>query len=341
MNQLFPFDLPAFDLPAVDLSAVLRRTLGLSCLAWALTAQAAVWPEQFAGAKLLSAKPAALSDQQLWTEYGLQESEQADYGKFKTTAYRLQDPTAAMAAFDWQRPAEARKSELGKLAVATSDGALLVHGNYLLKFEGIVPKVDQVGAVIQSLARLDQSPLPALPDELPSQNLVANSTRYVIGPVSLNRFAPQVPPSVAALHLGTEAAVGTFTTPSGEIRMALFSYPTPNIARERLVEFQKLSGTIAKRSGPLVAVALNVPNPDDAEKLLALVKYQASISWNEYVPTRRDNIGDLILTIFELTGVLILFAAASGLAFGWFRVLVRKANKNDEEVMISLGLNRN
>ena len=34
-------------------------------------------------------------------------------------------------------------------------------------------------------------------------------------------------------------------------------------------------GNIVKRSGPLVAVVLNPPDADAAERLLALVKYQA------------------------------------------------------------------
>ncbi len=54
------------------------------------------------------------------------------------------------------------------------------------------------------------------------------------------------------------------------------------------------------------------------------MRYQATITWSEYVPSRRDNIGDLILNIFTLTGVLLLFCAAAGLAFGGFKVFARR-----------------
>src|SRR5512133_1803761 len=58
-------------------------------------AQAAIWPEEFAGARRASAQPAVLSDRAIWDEYGLKESEtaafEADGRKFTATAWRLQD----------------------------------------------------------------------------------------------------------------------------------------------------------------------------------------------------------------------------------------------------------
>ena len=72
------------------------------------SAQAGIWPQQFGAAKRLSVGTVKISDQKLWTEYGLQEAEQAQYEsgaqKFRAVAYRLQDSTAALGAFDWQRP---------------------------------------------------------------------------------------------------------------------------------------------------------------------------------------------------------------------------------------------
>ena len=43
--------------------------------------------------------------------------------------------------------------------------------------------------------------------------------------------------------------------------MLIFNYPTPNIARQQLAEFEKLSGAVAKRSGPMVAVVLSPSTP--------------------------------------------------------------------------------
>ena len=122
------------------------------------------------------------------------------------------------------------------------------------------------------------------------------------------------------------------------MKLATFSYPTPNIARERLAEMQKLPGAIAKRTGPLVAVILSPPNADDAERLLSQVKYQASITWSEYVPSRRDNIGNLIINAFILIGVLLAFSTVAGLAFGGFRVLQRRGRAEDPEALTVIDL---
>src|SRR5262249_54029690 len=60
-------------------------------------AGAGIWPDQFGPGRRVSAKPVTLSEQKLWSEYGFQESEQAQYEagpqKFTAIAYRLQDST--------------------------------------------------------------------------------------------------------------------------------------------------------------------------------------------------------------------------------------------------------
>ena len=86
-----------------------------------------------------------------------------------------------------------------------------------------------------------------------------NSERYILGPDGLAKFAPGIPPSVAAFHLGAEAQVAAFRAPAGEIRLAIFDYPTPQMAIQQYDGFAKLPGMMAKRSGPLVAVVLPEP----------------------------------------------------------------------------------
>jgi len=85
-------------------------------------------------------------------------------------------------------------------------------------------------------------------------------------------------------------------------------------------------------------VILSPPNADDAERLLSQVRYQASISWSQYVPSRRDNIGDLIVNAFTLIGVLLAFATVAGLAFGGLRMLARRSRKGDPDAMTVLHL---
>ena len=160
-----------------------------------------------------------------------------------------------------------------------------------------------------------------------------------MGPVGLEKFDPGIPPSTAAFHVGAEGQLGTFLTPKGEMKLAIFSYPTPQIARERLVDFQRISGAVAKRTGPLVAVILAPASPDDAERLLAQVRYEPSITWSERIPTRRDNIGDLVINAFELIGILLAFCVFAGLSYGGIRTFRRRSGPaGGAEAVISLHL---
>jgi hypothetical protein len=54
---------------------------------------------------------------------------------------------------------------------------------------------------------------------------------------------------------------------------------------------------------------------------------------DEYVPSRRDNIGHLIITAFELIGILLVFSAVAGLSFGGWRVFRRKKGAEPEAVI--------
>jgi hypothetical protein len=123
------------------------------------------------------------------------------------------------------------------------------------------------------------------------------------------------------------------------MKLAIFSYPTPQIARERLVDFQRISGAMVKRAGPLVAVVISPPNADDAERLLALIRYEPAITLDERVPTARDNIGNLVINAFELIGILLAFCVVAGLSYGGVRTIFRRgAATGEAEPMITLHL---
>jgi hypothetical protein len=306
-------------------------------------ALAAILPDAIGPYHKTASSAAAVSDHALWDEYGLKESETANYEngaeKFTATVYRLQDTTGAMAAFDWQRPPKSKPSKAAALAAATDDSLLVVHGNYLLNFKGYQPAATELAAIEQELKNVDTTVLPVLASYLPDDGLVPNSERYVIGPVGLAAFDPSIPPSVAAFHFGTEAQTGVFHNPKGDMKLAIFNYPTHQIAMQKVSDFEKVTGAVVKRSGPLVAVVLSPPDPDFAERVLAGIRYQAEVTRSEYVPTSRDNIGVLILNIFMLIGVLLAFSVVSGLAVGGVRAWLRHGKHGVEaEPMISLHL---
>ncbi len=284
-----------------------------------------------------------LTDAKLWDEFGLKEAETAAYSdastSFQATAWRLQDSTGAMAAFQWQRPADSTVSNAAPLAVVSANNLLLAQGNYLLLFQGHVPSAEELDGVLQGLRNVDTTSLPPLRGYLPSQDLVPNSERYIVGPVGLERFAPAISPSIAAFHYSAEAQTGVFHSPKGNVTLAIFNYPTPQIAMQQTPEFEKIPNVMAKRSGPLVAVVLSPPDPDYAERLLSGIRYQAAVTRDEYVPTRRDNIGNLVVNAFVLIGILLACSVAGGLAMGGFRLLRRRGHKGEEpDAMITLHL---
>jgi uncharacterized protein DUF6599 len=321
----------------------LARSIALALLFPTLAA-AAIWPGQLGAFRRVSDQPITVqSDQSLWDEYGFRDGETAQYEgdgqKFSAAAWRLQDPTGALGAFEWLRPADSKPSALAKLAAEMATGSILVHGNYLLRFEGYHPAAPFLTTVIQGLKQVDNTALPTLMGYLPSQDLVPNSERYVEGPAALQRFAPGIPPSTAAFHLSAEAQVGSFSAPGGELKLAIFNYPTHLIARQQTAQFQRIAGAMVKRSGPMVAVILAPPNPDAAEKLLSLIRYQADVTLDERVNTRRDNIGNLVINAFVLIGILLCFALVSGLAFGTARAFLRRGGRGEAaDAMIVLHL---
>jgi len=304
---------------------------------------AAIWPDPLGPYQRLSAKAITPTiDQAIWDEYGFREAETAQYEgageKFTATAYLLQDPTGALAVFEWLRPADSKPSAIAKLSAETPTATLLVHGNYVLRFDGYHPTAALLTQLVEGLKQVDTSPLPALIDYLPQENLVPNSERYVEGPAALQKFDLGIPPAAAAFHLSAEAQIATFKAPGGDLKLAIFNYPTPQIAMQQTAEFQKIAGAMAKRSGPLVAVILAPPNADAAEYLLSLVRYRADVTLDERVSTRRDNIGNLVINAFILIGILLCFSMVGGLAFGGVRAFLRRARGGEAEAMILLHL---
>jgi len=325
------------------MASIVGMKLFLTALFLPVISLAAILPDDIGPYHRTDRSSPALAERALWDEYGLKESETANYasgaGHFRATAYRLQDSTGAMAAFQWQRPSGSHASPAGSLAAETADSLLVVDGNYLLAFDGYKLSSVELDYVGRALNNVDSTAVPVLSSYLPSANLVPGSERYIEGPVGLQAFAPAIPPSVAAFHFGTEAQLGVFHSPKGDMKLAIFNYPTPQIAMQRVPEFEKLPGVVVKRTGPMVAVVLSPPDPDFAERLLAGIRYQAEVTRDEYVPTRRDNIGEMLLNIFILIGILLAFSVVLGLAMGGVRTWLRRGRTGvDAEAMISLHL---
>lgn len=332
--------MPVPRLPSLASNGIKMKFFLLSLL-FAGLAPAASLPESIGAYHRTASSQPALADLAIWSELGLKDSETATYengaARFKATAYRLQDTTSSLAAFDWLRSAQSTPSPVAKLAAETPTSLLLVHANYLLQFDGYKPALPELDLIAGELKNVENIALPTL--YLPSDNLVPNSQRYIIGPASLQKFSPGIPPSVAAFHLGAEAEMAVFHSPKGDVSVLVFNYPTYAISQQRAAEFGKLAGAVVKRSGPLVAVTLSPADPDLAENVLARIAFKVDVTLQEHVPTLRDNIGNLVINAFILIGILLCFALVSGLAVGGVRAWMRRGKENpDADTLISLHL---
>jgi hypothetical protein len=309
-----------------------------------LAAQAAIFPDHIGTFDKGSPTSLSMPDRALFDEFGLEATEQAEYKfekkHFTATAWRFHDATGAMAFFQSHRPSGATPAPVSKLAASTSDGSIFAYGNYVFQFTGAVPPAADLLPIYAQLTKLEQSPLPALMSFLPAAGIIPNSERYILGPVSLERFEPRIAPSVAGFHLGAEGQMAKYKSPKGQLSLAIFNYPTPNMARERLVEFQKIPGAMVKRAGPLVIITIEPPDLDSAERLLAQVKYETNLTWSQKVPVNEvRGFARTLVNIFVLAGIIIAMCLVAGVAFGGYKVLARKMGRRvDPDSMITLGL---
>ena len=303
-------------------------------------AQASILPDTI-GDWQKTPGPATSSADSVWKEYGLQAQEAAQYSahgrQYTISAYRFQDATGALAAFDQARPEGSKPVEAASgLAAANAKDEAVAVGNYLFVFNGYQPKPEELNHLVGEAPRYSQSPLPTLPRYMPA-GAQPNSERYIVGPDSLARFAPQISPSTAAFHFNAEAELAKFGAPGKETTLVIFNYPTMEMARDRLPHFQQIAGAVVKRSGPLVAVALNPGSPDEAERLLSRVKYQAEVTESEHVPTLKDNPVNLFWNIIILCLILAGVCLLGGLMVGGLRILFQRGGASgDGDDMITL-----
>src|SRR5208337_908293 len=172
--------------------------------------------------------------------------------------------------------------------------------------------------------------LPTLPEYLPKSDAVENSAKYIFGPQALVAAkAPLTPEQVDFSH-DPEILIQDYSPKSGPLTLTLVQYPTPQIASERLRVLQSVEQSapntlLVRRSGPIVDVVTGAVGSDEAQQLLTSVNYEAEVTWNEATSlSKRDNIGNLILGVFALIGIILLISLIFGVFFGGMRLMVKR-----------------
>jgi len=318
---------------------------------------AAILPQQFGGWQMQgsvhSSNDPAVADSTnaaVLKEYRFTDVAMATYTRddgrtLKVRAARFADASGAFGAYTFYLQPDMRKENIGDQAASMGDRVLFYRGHILVDAQ-FSKESPMSGAELRELAGALPHPvgnsgnLPSFIQFLPQRDYVPNTQKYVMGPVALNALQPAVSADLVDFGSSAEVSSARYNTPNGEATLTLISYPTPQLAaehRRRINAAHQLGQTQAgesevlcsgdfcdKRTGPIVAITTGASD-SDAKSLLGRVNYEATVTWN--TPSGDTQVRDLymlILNIVILCAILAGLAIIAGVAFGGFRILMKR-----------------
>jgi hypothetical protein len=300
-------------------------------------------------------------------------------------ARRFVDATGAYGAFTFYRRPGMHAEDIGKGAASDGNEVLFWNGSTLVDAvfenaslgastgagseacapvasgETCIPVVSTKAALKELAAAIppatgSEGVPPSLPHYLPAKALEGSSVRYSIGPAAYARTGGVLPPELIDFSRDAEAVTAQYAARDGKGTLTVLEYPTPQIAigRAKAIDEQLKQGVVAGgnatalgvyRSGPLVAITSGNFSTNEAQALLASVRYEAEVTWNhpEGYVSEVSKAAKLLLGILYLTAILGTASILLGLFLGGGRALVRRlrgkpvSTLNDDE-FITLNL---
>lgn len=264
----------------------------------------------------------------------------------KIRAARFADASGAFGAYTFYLQPEMRQEAIGDQAASLGQRVLFYRGHILIDAQ-FSQESTMSAAQLRELAGDLPRPggsagnLPSFLEFLPRHSYITNTQKYAMGPAALAALAPPVSGDLVDFAASSEVTLGRYETPSGEATLTLISYPTPQMALDHLRRIDAAhqltrpesgaSGIVCsnqfcdKRTGPIVAVASGPISESDAKSLLGLVNYEAKVTWNQQ--TDQHTVHDLYLLVVNvviLCAILGGLAIIAGVAFGGFRILIKR-----------------
>ncbi|HKR86104.1 MAG TPA: DUF6599 family protein, partial [Terriglobales bacterium] len=279
----------------------------------------------------------------LLKEYGFTDFEGATYAredgrKLTIKAARFEDATGAYGSFTYYKSPEMLNEKVGDQGYSLNNRVLFYRGNILI--DAVFQQLTAMSAAeLRELAadlviaRGNAANLPALPKYLPKDYYVKNTSRYVVGPIALEKLESPISGQLVNFAKGAEVELADYNISGTPATLTLINYPTPQIAEEQLKRIESASqnqqlGTTpisARRSGPILAVLSGAVSNSDAKSLLGQINYDADVIWNQNTYfTRRDNVANLIVGVIMLAAIICGIAVVAGIAFGGFRILMKR-----------------
>jgi hypothetical protein len=290
-------------------------------------------------------------------EYGFSDFENASYTRnghtMQVKAARFNDASGAFGAYTFYVQPQMQPEQIGDQGSSNNSRVLFYSGNILVEVN-----LDRVTAMSAADLRAlsdalphphgSVSALPSLLQYLPKQSLLPNTKRYIVGPVVLQRLGVPIPANLVDFSKSPDVALAKYRSSNGDASLTLIEYPTPQIAAERLRAWQaELPGPAFhfKRSGPILVAVTGDVDEGEAQSLLASVNYDADVTWNQSTrPNHLEDRGAFLIAEFLLIGVVLGVALIAGIAFGGFRIILKRLFPNrgfdrpEEVEIVSLNL---
>src|SRR5579862_9817116 len=332
-----------------------RSSLASSAASSSSNEASPILPQQFAGwqirGSVQTSTDAAAADPTnagVLKEYRFTDFASATYTRddgrtLKIRAARFADASGAFGAYTFYLQPEMNAEEIGDRGSSLSPRVLFYRGHMLVdaQFSQMSP---MSASELRELAGVLPRPrgslanLPGFIEFMPRQGSVPNTRKYAMGPAALAAMAPPVSADLVDFGASSEVRLARYNTPSGEATLMLISYPTPKLAVDHLRRIDPSQSPKAgvatigctnafcyKRTGPFIAIAAGPASNGDVKSLLGMVNYEATVTWNENTYfDKNNNIGALLVNIIILCFILGAMAIVAGVAFGGFRILMKR-----------------
>jgi uncharacterized protein DUF6599 len=278
-------------------------------------------------------------------EYGFAAGERDTYergpARLEVTLYRMKDPSGAYGEYSFLRTQDMPHADLTEHSAMSRDHALVLDGNLVLDVRGSdLPKLESdLKALVAEVGHhAEDGPLPTIWQHLPTDRMVERSDHYILGPAVLNLFFPVEPGDWLGFAHGAEAEEARYRLNGHEVTLLIADYPTPQIAADelrRLGQRLNVNGSnpsarppalFAKRTVTKLSFVSGASTGAEAGTLLEQIQSGTEVTWNE--PTfqfQEPSIEMMIVGAIFGTGTICLFAVIAGLAFGGFRIFIKRA----------------
>lgn len=307
---------------------------------------------------VISSQPGSASWQQIagtaaaaLQEYGAQSVESRTYthgaDSLAVEVYAFQSTGGAYGAYSFLRSPDMAQANLTQHSCISANRALALTGNLVIQFSAKNVRSDGDAItllVAQAGAHAHWGAYPALPQRLPTDHFIPRSDHFVLGPVALAQFVPQLKGDPLELSKGAEAEVGRYRLGSRDSTLLILFYPTPQIATSAMEDLQKNEGVVmpndqvrdqtqkagaallyAHRDSMMITLVADAPSAEAADSLLNQVHPGIILTWNtEVIEKPQPTMVTIVIGTFVGAGEICAFTLLGGVLFAGIRLLIKR-----------------